>query len=801
MEHTYEHDEYDYDHSDEECDYEQEHGLHYDEVSGNHEITEYDSDDEWTLASDNRFGRSSGRSGPTPVQLVSRKTSLNLYERFGLYVETVHQARTILNSHHQKRMQELADDSLQKLAVIHAEHVVELARIAKEHAAKEVKPVMPVQVRKTRKGKMTDSDIKPEDRLKMWEKERKVIQERRCARRRENKLQKKTILMEGEYDRKAVAPTMREVTMEEDKLQELEHKRKMLVQKGVEVEESEEEMYLRMQITEAKVETMMVQKIAVEAARNLDIKTEKKVVVPRAVESVDRYDLRMWREMMINGTKPKVYKRDSKPQAQPVQDESDSDDDIDITAIAPAHLRPKPVTKPKTTSKPKVNKHYSKPKPKTLMCESVDTGRPCRRGEKCRFAHSVDELAMCQFGTQCKFVELCDGKWVNVTEKICTFRHSGENDSSYRKRTMLTFKTRMCDFVDTGRPCRHGEKCRFAHSIDELAMCQFGTECKFVELCDGKWVNVTEKICTFRHSGENDSSYRKRTMRTRAVLKNEYEEQEYKETAPVIHKEQEYKETAPVIHKEQERKETAPVSIKVQPRKVKQSVWCKPPTIEAEPIPVSYVRVDVARAPVQECCTRDERIHGREMLMDKSKVIKNKTKTRMCNSVGTGLPCRHGANCRFAHSVDELTVAKCFFAHSCRCVRWSGEHWINHGEKLCTYLHPGESEDVYYKRIGKSNPKAKQTSKPVVSKPVVSKPVVSKPVVSKPVVSKPIVSKPVVSKPVVSKPVVSKPVVSKPVVSVVDEETILCTDEKMAFKAIQAALRAGKTTIRIKMSS
>ena len=47
-------------------------------------------------------------------------------------------------------------------------------------------------------------------------------------------------------------------------------------------------------------------------------------------------------------------------------------------------------------------------------------------------------------------------------------------------------------------------------------------------------------------------------------------------------------------------------------------------------------------------------------IMDAEKNIQNMRRTKMCNSVKMGIPCKYGSKCNFAHSVDELTIPNCF---------------------------------------------------------------------------------------------------------------------------------------------
>ena len=78
------------------------------------------------------------------------------------------------------------------------------------------------------------------------------------------------------------------------------------------------------------------------------------------------------------------------------------------------------------------------------------------------------------------------------------------------------------------------------------------------------------------------------------------------------------------------------------------------------------------------------------------------TRTKMCMSVSKGITCHHGDRCRFAHSQEELQVAKCFFGCNCRFVRQTNQGWWMNagGDKKCTFIHEGESKENYVKRMG-----------------------------------------------------------------------------------------------------
>jgi hypothetical protein len=61
--------------------------------------------------------------------------------------------------------------------------------------------------------------------------------------------------------------------------------------------------------------------------------------------------------------------------------------------------------------------------------------------------------------------------------------------------------------------------------------------------------------------------------------------------------------------------------------------------------------------------------------LDKQKLTNSFVKTRMCTTVDKNENCRHGENCRFAHSLDELKISNCLFEQRCRFVRMSSKSY------------------------------------------------------------------------------------------------------------------------------
>jgi hypothetical protein len=158
---------------------------------------------------------------------------------------------------------------------------------------------------------------------------------------------------------------------------------------------------------------------------------------------------------------------------------------------------------------------------KTRMCDSVSSGHPCRHGEKCRFAHTINELVIssCQHGEKCLFVCNRKGIFYNSNGKFCKFIHPCESRENYFARngikvvepvcTSSKTCTKVCNSVIQGFECRH-KACNFAHSVEELNIrpCTF-PNCKLIRVnSQGKVCNVDcRNRCSFFHEGETKESF------------------------------------------------------------------------------------------------------------------------------------------------------------------------------------------------------------------------------------------------------------------------------------------------------
>lgn len=191
-----------------------------------------------------------------------------------------------------------------------------------------------------------------------------------------------------------------------------------------------------------------------------------------------------------------------------------------------------------------------------------------------------------------------------------------------------------------------------------------------------------------------------------------------------------------------------------------------------------------------------------DTLADQKKLREAKKYTKLCDSVTSGKPCRHGERCRFAHSIEQLTVSPCFFEEKCRHVKNVGGmiHNID-GRPCCRHIHPGETKDHFLKRTGVQLPTPPApTSPPTSSQPTrrglgrppknQSKPREVEPKKRKMIQSK---TSEVYQKP---QPVYVKPVEIKEEMC---ETLIQVSNEEMATQAMELAIKSGVKNVRVEI--
>jgi hypothetical protein len=78
-------------------------------------------------------------------------------------------------------------------------------------------------------------------------------------------------------------------------------------------------------------------------------------------------------------------------------------------------------------------------------------------------------------------------------------------------------------------------------------------------------------------------------------------------------------------------------------------------------------------------------------------------KTKLCDSVTKNTTCRHGNFCRFAHSLEQLSVKNCDYGKTCNFVVSKNGVWKNnnnYSNRKCLHIHPEEEMEAFYYRTG-----------------------------------------------------------------------------------------------------
>lgn len=73
-------------------------------------------------------------------------------------------------------------------------------------------------------------------------------------------------------------------------------------------------------------------------------------------------------------------------------------------------------------------------------------------------------------------------------------------------------KTKLCWSVNSLGPCPYGNRCTFAHNINEIVCkeCNFGDWCNLIMFTEDGSENCGDKVCKFKHPSETKEMYLKR---------------------------------------------------------------------------------------------------------------------------------------------------------------------------------------------------------------------------------------------------------------------------------------------------
>ena len=278
-----------------------------------------------------------------------------------------------------------------------------------------------------------------------------------------------------------------------------------------------------------------------------------------------------------------------------------------------------------------------------------------------------------------EFLLSLDSGFVVVGKKGKTIKSKEEIKEEIKPKLVLGATkpkiNKICRTLKAGsnQACEN-VSCPFLHNLDELNIepCRHRRCSRVKQISPCKYINI-EIGCKFIHTGESRTAFFIREgflPETKEEKKEEVKEEKKVESKP----------TPPVVECNAWKQTNPKVYIHPEQKAV--------PCIHREP------KIQEEKKETQE--TR-EHTHSN-------------TKTKLCESVYTGNPCRHKNNCRFAHSLDEINILECPFGNRCGFVQNRRGVFFNSEGKFCKFIHPEETRENYFSRNGivvkKAEPKA-----------------------------------------------------------------------------------------------
>lgn len=204
---------------------------------------------------------------------------------------------------------------------------------------------------------------------------------------------------------------------------------------------------------------------------------------------------------------------------------------------------------------------------------------------------------------------------------------------------------------------------------------------------------------------------------------------------------------------------------------------------------------------VGEATREQTRERAMATLADEQQLRDRKAKTKMCQSVGTGKPCRHGDQCRFAHSTEELSISDCFFGNRCNFVHQRIGLYHNKSSKMCTHIHPGETQDNFYSRTNLPDPRKSQ-QKTAIKTVVAPQRTSAKEATPMTPRTRPTTTTPPPAPRKAPRPTTieekTRPTPCPPPFPL-EEETVLRVPKELAMQAMELAMKSGNKRIRVEI--
>jgi hypothetical protein len=271
-------------------------------------------------------------------------------------------------------------------------------------------------------------------------------------------------------------------------------------------------------------------------------------------------------------------------------------------------------------------------------------------------------------------------EWTEVKKKdkkkVCSPSSSLNSFKTSTTSSSDSSFTKLCDYFMKKQDCPHKNRCRYAHSEEQLIIknCSFDKDCKFL-----KYKDNSEKICKYIHSFETKEEYfnRIRNKEDKDIKLPSKENIEKKSIESIeVNKYNYTKKTINDIYTP---------SVKEVIIDVKEDEW---------------IQVKIPKTKNEK--SRDKAF---DILSDKDKLKDKLKRTKLCLSVINKTTCPHKNNCRYAHNIQELTIRECLFQDDCNYIK---KEKINNNyvyrnvskTKICESKHKDEKLNNYYERIG-----------------------------------------------------------------------------------------------------
>jgi len=223
----------------------------------------------------------------------------------------------------------------------------------------------------------------------------------------------------------------------------------------------------------------------------------------------------------INGNAVKPFLNWNNPKNNIIEVVKDDLPKIDLNsfpAISSVNIKPKKtnfynpelnsnkVTYNIATPNNEVTKYSKEP----ILCKSVFSKKTICNDKNCKFAHDIYQINTVienennendkdddtkNLQDDDGFVKYTNNKSLNKLNVKVLDINDVEND--FKEDAKKYIYTKLCISVENNIKCKYGNKCNFAHSLDELVV----NNCRFGDRCNNKYV------CKFKHPLESKEKY------------------------------------------------------------------------------------------------------------------------------------------------------------------------------------------------------------------------------------------------------------------------------------------------------